>query len=207
MSVLSVLGLAVKAAKAGAEEGSELAVKRVRQAPSRFGVDNPGGDWLRHEQEAAEARISRGGRSPVSGATTAWSTKPVMVSPYALSRIPGAMNENRRPGEYQYDNLRPQIEAEGFRQDSPILIGINHRGDPYIIEGNTRAAVARDLGIGRIPAEIRWFAGGEQAHGPEALTPAAVPSRLLDRDPRWPGVERRLYEKYELPRRGLAPKR
>lgn len=143
-------------------------------------TDNPGGDWLKHERRRADERIRSGG-TKVSGAVTGYLKKPIELDPRKLEVIPGAMDERRVPGESQYDRLRPLIEAEGFRQDSPILVGVNHLGEPYIIEGNTRAAVARDLGIDRIPAEVRYFAGGEQVGGrmePGLLEHYMPPSEL-----------------------------
>jgi hypothetical protein len=134
-------------------------------------TDNPGGDWLERERRRAEENVSEG-RTPVSGPVTGSLKNRIELDPRKLEVIPGARGERRVAGEYQYDRLRPLIEAEGFRQDSPILVGVNHRGEPYIIEGNTRASVARDLGIDRIPAEVRYFAGGEGVEGP------MMPSRL-----------------------------
>jgi len=151
-----------------------------RRIPPKVRTDNPGGEWLKHARRRADERVRSGG-TKVSGAVTGYLKKPIELDPRKLEDIPGAMNERRVPGESQYDRLRPLIEAEGFRQDSPILIGVNHLGDPYIIEGNTRAAVARDLGIDRIPAEVRYFAGGEGVEGPmmpELLQKYMPPSEL-----------------------------
>lgn len=153
-------------------------VPRPRQKPV-VRTDNPGGGWLEHERRRADERV-REGRTKVSGAVTGYLKKPIELDPRKLEVIPGAMNERRVPGESQYDALRPLIEAEGF-QNHPILVGVNHLGDPYIIEGNTRASVARDLGIDRIPAEVRYFAGGEGVEGPmmpELLEKYMPPSEL-----------------------------
>lgn len=172
------------------EQAPPLRVPRRRQKPV-VRTDNPGGKWLEHERRRADENV-RSGDTKVSGAVTGYLKKPIELDPRKLEVIPGAMNERRVPGESQYDRLRPMIEAEGFRQDSPILVGVNHLGEPYIIEGNTRAAVARDLGIDRIPAEVRWFAGGEGVEGP--LSPSRLeeymPPSELSLDPnfrRWFG--------------------
>jgi len=128
--------------------------------------DNPGGNWLKNQREDAEAVIKKHGNIGASGALTAWS-KPVHVDPAKLSKIPGAMNERPEPGNPKYDDLYQSIKRGGFdnQKSGPVLVGINHRGEPHIIEGNNRAAVARDLGVKSVPAEFRWFAGGEQANG------------------------------------------
>lgn len=151
-----------------------------RRAPPQVRVDNPGGEWLGHTRRRAEQEVSAG-NTTVSGPVTAYLRRPIELDPQKLAVIPGAAGEVRVPGEFQYDRLRPSIEREGFRQDSPILVGINHRGAPYVIEGNTRVAVARDLGIDRIPAEVRYFAGGEQVGGlmePNLLQHYMPPSEL-----------------------------
>ena len=143
-----------------------LDVARPRVKPV-LRIDNPGGEWLKNQRRYAEE-----GKAKVSGPVTGYFNKPIELDPRKLESIPGAMNEQRAPGDLAYDHLRPLIEKQGFLQDRPILVGINHLGAPYIIEGNTRAAVARDLGIDRIPADVRYFAGGEGIEGP------MMPSRL-----------------------------
>lgn len=160
--------------------GVELSrAPRPRQKP-KVRTDNPGGEWLEHERRRADERVRSGG-TKVSGAVTGYLKKPIELDPRKLEVIPGARNERRVPGEFQYDQLRPSMEEKGFLPDSPILVGINHRGEPYIIEGNTRAAVARDIGIDRIPAEVRYFAGGEGVEGrmmPSRLEEYMPPSEL-----------------------------
>lgn len=154
---------------------TEFAVPRPRQKPV-VRTDNPGGEWLKSQRRRAEES-----RRPVSGAVTGYLKRPIELDPQKLAVIPGASGERRVPGDPQYDNLRPLVEAEGLYKDSPILVGVNHRGEPYIVEGNTRAAVARDLGIDRIPAEVRYFAGGEQVGGlmePGLLEHYMPPSEL-----------------------------
>jgi len=153
----------------------DLAVRK--KVPKRVRTDNPQGDWLESQRRRAAERPAR-----ASGAVTASTRKPVMVSPYALASIRGENFEQRVPGEFQYDNLRAAVEKDGFRNDSPILIGMNYEGYPRIIEGNTRAAVARDLGVERIPAEIRWFAGGENPtqKNYSTLGPDQMFQKLLD---------------------------
>lgn len=137
-------------------------------------TDNPGGDWLRYQQEDAEDRLSRRGGRGVSGAVTA--SARLRVDPAAAARIPGAMGENRTEGDPQYDALLESVKAEGFDdRGGPILIGVNHHGKPFIIEGNTRAAVGRDTGVASISAEVRWYAGGEEAQDPRAFLGSIMP--------------------------------
>ena len=151
------------------------AAPRARQKP-QVRTDNPGGDWLKYQRQRSDESGMK-----VSGAVTGYLERPIELDPQKLAVIPGASGERRVPGDPQYDNLRPLVEREGLRPDSPILVGINHRGEPYIIEGNTRTAVARDLGLRSVPAEVRYFAGGEQVGGlmePGLLEHYMPPSEL-----------------------------
>lgn len=185
--------LAVRAArKAAAEAAERAAAKAAREAGSltvapRRRVkpvirrDNPGGEWLKHERRRAEENYSDFSRLP--GSETASTRKPIMLDPQKLATIPGAAGEVRVPGDPQYDRLYPSMKEHGFVEPelNEILVGINHLGDPYIIEGNTRAAVARDLGIDRIPAMVRYYAGGEGVEGlmmPSRLEEFMPPSEL-----------------------------
>ena len=159
-------------------EGVDFAVPRRRVKP-KVRTDNPGGDWLKHTRRRAAENYSVDNR--VTGPVTGYLKRPIELDPQKLAVVPGARGERRVPGEAQYDRLRPSVEEHGLYPDNPILVGINHLGDPYIIEGNTRAAVARDLGLRSVPAEVRWFAGGEGVGGPmmpELLQKYMPPSEL-----------------------------
>jgi len=138
--------------------------------------DNPGGSWLKNKQEAADKDIQEyAGKGylgkGLGGSATAY-VRNVDLPVSELKKIPGAADEKRIPGDFQYDQLTKSVEKEGFRRDSPILIGVNHKGEPYIIEGNTRVAVAADQGIETIPAEVQWKNGGELIDG--SLSPSVV---------------------------------
>ena len=157
--------------KAGTE-GSDLSQEEVDDLVR---VDNPGGDWLAEQVEDAEARDRKGYRA--SGAITAHLRQPVMLPTAALDALPGARGEGslRIPGEHQYDRLLESVESGGFdlSAERSVLVGVDHRGKAWMIEGNTRAAVARAKGIEAIPADVRWFAGGE-AFADGDFSPAAV---------------------------------
>jgi hypothetical protein len=165
MGVISKLATfaAKEAIKAAEDKAPSLAVRRGVLNIRR---DNPGGNWLKDKQEDAEAVVRKRGNIGASGPVTAWSDA-VPVDPAMLSKIPGAMAENPVPGNPKYDALLESMSKKGFdpKESGPLLVGINHRGEPHIIEGNNRAAVAHALGIKSIPAEFRWFAGGEDAGG------------------------------------------
>lgn len=93
------------------------------------------------------------------------------VDPEVAARIPGYSGENRVPGDPRYDRLLPSMQEKGFSrayEDQPS-IWVMPDGTPYIAEGNTRTAVARDIGLDRIPATVSFFGGGERNVAPDFL--------------------------------------
>lgn len=96
----------------------------------------------------------------------------VMLPVELLQTIPGTINESRGPGDGQYDQLLAAVESDGFRQDRPIDVRINHRGEAFIVDGNTRVAVAAERGVSEIPANVQWMNGAENVESP--LTPSVV---------------------------------
>jgi hypothetical protein len=152
---------------------------RGTTAPRDFGFtrDNPGGDWLRNKQERADeamAESSRGlRRRGVTGSVTGtMGMQTDMFLPTdRLSSLTGLMDENRRPGDLQFDELMARVREEGFdpnQAGNRIVIAVNHRGEPFVLEGNTRIAVARELGIPNVKAEVRYWNGAEDVDGPFA---------------------------------------
>jgi hypothetical protein len=75
----------------------------------------------------------------------------------------------------EYDALAEDVSRRGFLPDqdgNAVVVGVNHLGQAYLLEGNTRVAVARDFGVPSVRAEVRWFNGGELADGP--FSPSVV---------------------------------
>lgn len=132
--------------------------------------DNPGGDWLKYKQEdAAESLETRPRMRGMTGSTTATMGlfSPMKLPSGFVHNIIGARNENRREGDHQYDRLLAAVNERGFdNKDSPVLIMVNHLGEGYLWEGNTRAAVAYETGVRTLYAEVRWWNGGEAVDGP-----------------------------------------
>ena len=152
----------------------------ANQPPAKKVVryDNPGGGWLaekvRHaEEDMAEPEASPMARKGLRGSTTAYIMEGVPIPTSLLKNLQGANNEKPAAGKLKYDALMKSVEERGFDQgDGAILVGINHLGQAYIMEGNNRVAVANDLGIDTVVARIQWYNGGETADGP--LTPEIV---------------------------------
>lgn len=131
--------------------------------------DNPGGDWLKYKQEDAMERYAPYRRGipykGLSGAATAWARN-VLLPVSEVSKVEGVMNERRAPGDPQFDALMAKVQAEGFHPEYSVFVEINHLGEPWINEGNTRTAVAKALGIEYIPVDIQWMNGAEEVDGP-----------------------------------------
>jgi hypothetical protein len=148
--------------------------------PEDFGFyqDNPalkmssGVEWLENKQRVADETYEQ--RRGITGSTTATlgsGDKDMFLPTDFMRRIPGLLDERRVPGEVQYDALLRDVRERGFLPDQDgnrIVLGINHRGEPFIIEGNTRTAVASDLGIPNVRVEVRYKNGGEMVEGPFA---------------------------------------
>ena len=102
--------------------------------------------------------------------------RPLFLSTEMLSKLKGANDEKRYVGEGRYDLLRKRVDKEGFDPEqkysseddygNAIVIGVNHKGKAFIIEGNTRVAVAKDLDVPSVRAEVKYYNGAEEVDGP-----------------------------------------
>ena len=145
---------------------------------AKIGIDNPEGEWLANKQLRAEESIAKSspdnalGKGFV-GAITAYTKEPIYLPTNLLRNIKGAMDEQPKAGQYKFDELMESVKKEGFNDDSPILVSVNHRGEPYITEGNNRVAVASAINRPYVAAEVKWWNGGEQVDA-QLLTPNYV---------------------------------
>lgn len=97
-----------------------------------------------------------------------------------VTRLLAYREFDRRPGrEYgrsreEYEQLRAQIIADGVQR--PVTLNFNPQtGLAYLGEGNTRLAVAVELGIGQLPVQVmRW-------HNPSSYVTGAPMRYLGDR--------------------------
>lgn len=170
-----LLGLAALAPlPPGTKAAKPVQQKVIRAVEDVFSFDNPGvkrgaWDWVTSKQADAESAMAKYSPKTASGkglvgSATAYTSKPVELDTDFLSTIKGAADEVRKPGDSQYDELLKTVEKEGWNPD-PISVVVNHKGQPFIYEGNTRVAVAKAKGIKSVPAEIRWLNSGELAEG------------------------------------------
>ena len=133
-----------------------------------FKVDNPGGEWLEGKQKRASEYPDRkfmvGSTTGVIGGNSS-----IFLPTSILKDIPGLADEKRSKGEIQYDNLLSDAKENGFDPDqkgNKIVVAVNHFGQPYLLEGNTRVAVANTLNVPRVKVEVRYWNGAEDVDGP-----------------------------------------
>jgi len=157
-----------------------------------YRTDNPatkgyegGEEWLEGKQKTAEDRAKNSSEENstgklLSGSITGYMgqdfERPLFLSTEMLSKLKGANDEKRYVGEGRYDLLRKRVDKEGFDPEqkysseddygNAIVIGVNHKGEAFIIEGNTRVAVAKDLDVPSIRAEVKYYNGAEEVDGP-----------------------------------------
>lgn len=173
----------VVSAPAGTATEQAPVLEVERNENTKFvNFNNPGGELLAEKQKAAEElmkqkhsplRANRG--KGLIGLTTAATNEPVMLPVSMLKDLPGAADENRVEGDGKFDRLNTLVQKYGFKEDqdgNAVVIGVNHLGQAFLIDGNTRTAVAAANGVEAIRAEVRWFNGGERADGP--ITPETV---------------------------------
>jgi hypothetical protein len=161
--------------------------------PKDYGYteSNPGGEWVENKQRRAEemAALSspeNAGGKMLSGPITAalggdFKNSSLFLDTKFLSKLRGANDENRRAGDVRYDRLKKQIQERGFdpEQKSPdleeafpdspgnaIVIGVNHKGEAFILEGNTRVAIANEMDVPSVRAEVKYFNGAEEVDSP-----------------------------------------
>jgi hypothetical protein len=141
--------------------------------------DNPGGQWLKHKQDYADPR-----RKYINGAITGTigSSKDMYLPTASLKGVPGLNDERRVPGEPKFDALMEDVKKRGFKadqDDNKVVVAVNHMGQPYLLEGNTRVAVAHASGVPHVRAEVRYWNGGEDVDGdfhPDKVTAMAKPA-------------------------------
>jgi len=130
--------------------------------------DNPGGTWLKVKQEDAEKNIEK--HKGITGAVTGYYKNTIKLPVDKLKHLPGARDEHiyrDNQNSEKNRNLEKEIEKpENFDSKKyPIFVGINHKGDAHVVEGNHRLSYAQRHGIKHIHATVRYYNGGETSNG------------------------------------------
>jgi hypothetical protein len=140
----------------------ELGSEKLKEelGAERVVIDNPGGDWLRHEQQLSANN---------KGGSRTGTIYTVMVPIEVLETLPGRMGEHERIGA---DDARVNKLAESMRKEglkNPPFINVEYDGSANVNEGNHRIRAAKKIGLTEIPVEVAYYAGGERADGPFSL--------------------------------------
>lgn len=140
----------------------------------KFRRNNPGGDWLKKHQQNAEITMKTSSKNTTTGngldgKITGYFTHTLELPTKHLKNIPGANGEHEYRDNFsssKHTELSNSVAEHGFNSKKhAILIGVNHRGKPYILEGNHRLAHAIKHGHENIHADVRYFNGGEDVKG------------------------------------------
>jgi hypothetical protein len=133
-----------------------------------FTRDNPGGEWLEGKQARAaqhpDMKFMTGSVTGVIGGRSN-----VFLPTHILKGIAGLNDEVRTAGVHKYDSLLAGAQKGGFDPDqegNKVVVAVNHYGQPYLLEGNTRVAVAHAMGVPKVKAEVRYWNGAEDVDGP-----------------------------------------
>lgn len=158
----AIRGLGIDPSTLKYADGGEVESKRD------FVRDNPGGEWL-------EGKKARAAQYPddkfMVGATTGviGGRSSMFLPTHILKGIAGLNDEVRTSGVHKYDSLLSDAREGGFDPDqkgNKVVVAVNHYGQPYLLEGNTRVAVAHSMGIPKVKAEVRYWNGAENVDGP-----------------------------------------
>ena len=137
-------------------------------------IDNPGGDWLQRKLEQAQedyqtAPIGSTRKNIGSSNVTGYFKTNLDLSPDLLKDLPGALGEEDfRGSSVKLELLEKSIREQGYKP-SPILINVREDGQPFIVEGNHRVVEALKSGRTRIPVELKYLRGAEDAEGPLSM--------------------------------------
>ncbi len=125
--------------------------------PMGWYQDNPGGKWLAEKQEMA----ARG----YTGSTTALlgRNRPCLIYLKHAIKFDGAVGEQAwRNNDERYHHMMKHFDPSLVDE---VMIWVLYDGRCLIGEGNHRVQVCHDQGLSWIPADIRYFCGGEQVPG------------------------------------------
>ncbi len=139
-----------------------------------YKIDNPGGAWLINKQREAftnyrpneEGMAAKGLTGSITGLLRAKkSDKPVVLPLSMLANLPGVNNEHAKDTSAKLDGVFKDLKRDR-RIKNPLLIGVNQKGEAYVMDGNNRLKAAKTLGIKELPVEIQYRNGAEKVDGP-----------------------------------------
>ena len=152
----------------------KILISLSTEKPLTLSIDNPGGTWLKEEQEYCQSKgLNRYGSPARFGAVTGTWNRHVLLPVDVLAKLHGVNGEqdNVRPASLKslVDHMGatkrlPLIDEDSDRHYAPFVV-VYLDGTPYVNEGNHRIMAAKKLGFKYLPVELRYFSGGEEAKG------------------------------------------
>lgn len=139
----------VEAAVTAPGAGLKLDVKQDNPA-----VTDNDPQWL--EKRQMNASLQPDGKA-LKGSMTAWTTKPVTLPLSVVSRLPAA----GKVTQGKIKRLTERVAKVGWKNDKPITVKVNHRGEAFIEDGNARVVAAVASKQANIPVHIEWMNGAE----------------------------------------------
>ena len=110
-------------------------------------------------------------------------TTNVVLKPDELKGVKGYQGEEKRlktptgKDSKKLKNLKDSIAKEGYKPYTNPQIVVNHKGEPFVLEGNHRIQEAIDSGRPAIAVDIKYLTTGYRADGP------LNPQKLIDENP------------------------
>ena len=174
--------------------------KAIEYLLKKFGwyQDNPavymgkeGLNWLKKNQkyalEGSDKTLLRGKITGILGGGSRYGDpssklqEDMFIPTKVLKSMKGAAGERRIRGEGQFESLKKQIgdDFDIDQKGNKVVIGVNQKGEGFVLEGNTRTAVADKLNIPYLKTEVRYFNGGELVKG--KYNPTEVARMARDR--------------------------
>jgi len=134
------------------------AIKPTKDERDNYGAwvdnpDNPG--WLKGE-------IEKGPR-----ASTTAGTDVVWFDVDKAMKIPGAEREHTKmdskDSKFRIKKIADSIRKDGFDAETdPPMIVVTRDDGAIVWEGNHRIRAAKEVGLKKVPVEIRWFNAAEE---------------------------------------------
>ena len=159
-------------------DGDEEYITRKQRIAEERATENPDG---------AIGKLLTGPITGVMGED--FEKKPLFLRTSFLSTLTGANDEVRSGSDVRYQALRDKVSKEGFDPEqggSSVVVGVNHKGEAYIIEGNTRVAVGSEFDVPSIRSAVRYWNGAEEVESdfsPDKIINFADTSVTKDIDP------------------------
>lgn len=173
------------------EAGNPTQVATATLDDFGYRQDNPthtfNPDYAANKQKIAESNAEVDPKM-LSGPQTAFlgsdAAKPMFLDTEFVATLKGANDEVIDGTGTKFKELKESVAKDGWdpdQQGNKVLIGVNHKGEAFIMEGNNRAAFAKENGVSEIKVEVKYYNGAEDVAGPYSPENIIKNAKLNDR--------------------------